>query len=126
MIDLTTQAIVRLETAVWDALVCGDAQADAALLSEDFLGVYPTGFANRADHATQLLEGPTVATYAVDKAVTRVISPDNVLLSYEATFHRQVGARPETMFVSSLWSRIDGEWLNVFSQDTPADPSTWV
>lgn len=24
------------------------------------------------------------------------------------------------MFISSLWSSVDGEWINVFSQDTPA------
>jgi hypothetical protein len=24
------------------------------------------------------------------------------------------------MYVSSIWCRRDGEWVNVFSQDTPA------
>jgi hypothetical protein len=27
----------------------------------------------------------------------------------------------QSMYVSSLWCRRDGAWLNVFSQDTPAD-----
>jgi hypothetical protein len=24
------------------------------------------------------------------------------------------------MYISSLWSLLDGQWINVFSQDTPA------
>jgi hypothetical protein len=48
------QALVELETMVWDALQRGDADADSRLLSDDFLGVYSSGFAGRSDHA-----GPT-------------------------------------------------------------------
>ena len=27
----------------------------------------------------------------------------------------------ESMYISSLWSRRAGEWVNVFSQDTPVE-----
>ena len=39
---------VRLETRVWQALVDGDPEADARMLSDDFLGVDPAGFSDRA------------------------------------------------------------------------------
>ena len=42
------------------ALAAGDAVGDRALLSDDFVGVNPTGFADRAAHAAELDDGPTV------------------------------------------------------------------
>lgn len=120
MSDSTVEHFVGLESAVWDALVRGDMAADAACLSDDFLGVYPTGFSDRAEHAGQLENGPTVSAYQIESPVIRTFTPDHVLLSYEARFQRSASDPIETMFVSSVWSRIDGRWINVFSQDTPA------
>ena len=51
------EQLVDLETQVWQALVDGDAAADAALLADDFLGVSPTGFAGKAEHAGLLAGG---------------------------------------------------------------------
>src|SRR5690606_35782052 len=59
MSDHTTQFFVGLESRVWDALARGDADADRELLAEDFVGVYPTGFATRAEHVGELADGPT-------------------------------------------------------------------
>lgn len=117
------EEFVRLETAVWHALVDGDAVADAALLTDDFLGVYPTGFAGRADHAGQLAAGPTVASFALSEARLLVISDDAVMLSYRADSRSAAGTthpEPTAMYVSSLWIHRDGRWQNLFSQDTPA------
>ena len=50
--------ITALERQVWDALVTGDINADAALLCDSFLGVYSDGFAQKADHTGQLISGP--------------------------------------------------------------------
>ena len=55
--------ILDLEKQVWMALVDGNASADRALLSADFLGVYPTGFANRDDHVGQFADAPTMAAF---------------------------------------------------------------
>lgn len=117
------RACIELETKVWEALRRGDAEADARLLSEDFLGVYPTGFANRADHAGELANGPTVADYELRDTRLMVLSDNDVLLAYRADWHRVTSGErgaAESMYVSSLWSRRDGEWVNVFSQDCPA------
>ena len=113
---------LALETQVWQALVLGDARADAALLTRDFLGVYPSGFAGRADHIGQLSAGPVMQDYELDQARLMVIGADHALLSYRATYAR-VGGETETMFISSLWQRCDGGWRNSFSQDTPAYPA---
>ena len=116
--------LVELETRVWEALVSGDAGADARLLADDFLGVYPSGFARRADHVGQLDGGPTVAAFELSDARMIALNDDHLLLSYRADFQRLVGGvahASESMYVSSLWSRRSGQWVNVFSQDTPAE-----
>ena len=117
-------AVLELETQVWEALRRGDAEADSRLLAEDFLGVYPTGFADRSDHAGELTDGPTVASYELHDAQIRTLSRDDVLLAYRADWHPIVDAEPgdrRSMFVSSLWSRRAGTWVNVFSQDCPVE-----
>ncbi len=114
---------ISLETQVWEALTNGDADADRALLTSDFLGIYTTGFANRTEHAAQLASGPTVATYALRDARLVHISPTNVLLCYRADYRPIANGQPgndQTMFISSLWTERDGSWVNSFSQDTPA------
>jgi hypothetical protein len=113
--------IIALETAVWTALRDGDAAADARLLAHDFLGVYPTGFAGVDDHAGQLDSGATVASFRIDEPHLKVLTDDHVLLAYEATYQRP-DCPEERMYVSSIWSRRDGDWINVFSQDTPPGP----
>jgi hypothetical protein len=110
---------ISLERRVWDALVAGDADADRALLSDHFVGVYPTGFAGPDEHAGQLAEGPTVAAYSINRPVQLCINDDAALLAYEARFRRTTDTDEETMYVSSLWCRRDGRWVNTFSQDTP-------
>ena len=118
---------VRLETEVWQALSRGDAAADSRILADDFLGVYPSGFADRSEHADQLNDGPTVANYTLSEARIRVLCDDTVLLCYRADWQK-IGAGAvgdtETMFVSSIWCQRDGGWVNVFSQDTPAETAS--
>lgn len=126
MSDLEIEDFLRLETEVWRALVDGDGDADARLLSGDFLGVYPTGFADRSDHVSQLDDGPTVAAFQLSEERLLTLSTSVVLLAYRADFRRPGSAEasdPQAMYVSSLWCRRDDRWVNVFSQDTPAsDP----
>jgi len=117
------QSLVALETQVWDALRRGDVADDARLLAADFVGVYPSGFAGRSDHAGQLDGGPTVGEFQLCDARMIELTEDHVMLSYRAEFQRLVAGVPQpsqSMYVSSLWSRRAGAWVNVFSQDTPA------
>lgn len=108
-----------LETEVWQALVTGDAGADRARLAEDFLGVYPSGFSGKDGHSGQLDGGPTVAEYRISQARMQVYGPDMAMFCYRADYLRPGRAVWEAMYVSSLWRRDGGTWLNRFSQDTP-------
>ncbi|WP_254055731.1 nuclear transport factor 2 family protein [Ruegeria sp. EL01] len=119
----TLDAILDLEKQVWAALVNGDAQVDRALLSPDFLGVYPSGFANRDDHVGQFADAPTMATFELSDAKLMVLTPDIVLLSYRADYQRPNTAVWEAMLISSLWERRNEVWVSSFSQDTPLEPT---
>lgn len=110
---------VGLERSVWDALVAADTRAVSELLADDFVGVYPTGFADRGEYLAQLANGPTVAEYSVNRPFTQTFGDDAVLLGYEARYRRAAGAELEIMYVSSTWCRREGRWVNTFSQDTP-------
>lgn len=120
MHELGTQFFVDLESKVWDALVDGDAEADRELLSSDFVGVYPTGFAGRDDHVGELADGPTVTSYSISDARLITVSGDTVMLCYRADCLMSGRDERETMYISSLWVDRDGRWWNTFSQDTPA------
>ncbi|MES0824083.1 nuclear transport factor 2 family protein [Ruegeria sp. SCP11] len=113
--------ILDLEKQVWAALVEGNPQADRALLSADFLGVYTTGFANRDDHVGQFADAPTMDRYELSETKLRVLTPDIVLLSYRADYQRPGSATWEAMLISSLWERRHDVWINSFSQDTPLE-----
>lgn len=118
---LTITDLVALETRIWEALQFGDLDSDAEHLAGDFLGVYPTGFASKADHVDQLRGGPTVERFELTNTRMTVLTSDHVLLSYKATFRRPRADRSEeqSMWISSLWSLRQGRWQNTFSQDTP-------
>ncbi len=112
--------LLEYETRVWDALVTGDAAATEALMDEGFLGVYPSGFATRACHVGQLADGPSVAAFSILEPRVMPLGTDKGLIAYRAEFTRPGGA-PEAMYVSSVWRRSGEGWVNIFSQDTPAE-----
>ncbi len=111
--------LLALETSVWEALKAGDSTQDRVLLCPEFLGVYPSGFAGRDDHADQLGDGPSVVDYALTEARALPVGADHAMLSYLATYTRPGQPIPEAMYVSSLWQREGQGWRNLFSQDTP-------
>lgn len=115
---------LELETQVWSALVAGDMAGDENLLADDFLGVYSSGMAGKAEHAGQLKDGPTVEAYSLSDAKIQILAEGVVLLAYLARWTRakKDGVnKQEAMYITSIWRKTDRAWLNVFSQDTPAD-----
>jgi hypothetical protein len=119
--DLVLTSLVACETRVWEALVAGDQAADAAALHPSFLGVYPDGFSGKAEHVAQLAQGPTVQSYRLANCQVMELGPDYAVLSYRADYVRCGQVVPEAMYVSSIWKRRARDWVNVFSQDTPAE-----
>lgn len=119
MPDTLLDDLLAMERRVWQALATGDGAADAALLAPDFLGVYPTGFADRDSHAAQLAGGPTVTAWRIEAPRVMALADGLGLLAYRAVFRRPGADADEAMYVSSLWQRQGGAWVNLYSQDTP-------
>ena len=112
--------LTEAESRVWQALLDGDPDADAAALSDDFLGVYPTGFSDKAGHVAQLTAGPTVTDYQITDGRIMRLGGDYVLFAYRADYRRPGDADMQVMYISSIWKRRGDGWINVFSQDTPS------
>ncbi len=110
---------LHFELQVWEALKNGDPEADAALLAEHFVGVYETGVSDKEAHCNQLRNGPIVTSYEILQPSLLKVSSDAYMLSYLAKWTAPGSSKLQKMFVSSLWQKIDGEWKNTFSQDTP-------
>ncbi len=110
--------ILKLENSVWDAQVSSDAQADAELLDDAFLGVYETGFSDKAGHVGQLGDGQTVIRYSISDVRLLVPGDDLAILCYRAGYVRVGATEPEAMYVSSIWQRTGHVWRYIFSQDT--------
>jgi len=113
--------LTECENHVWDALVDGDRHADEAALGERFLGVYPDGFAGKTQHVQQLSNGSTMHSYTLSDIRVLTLGTDHAVLSYRAEFCRRNQNKLEGMYVSSIWERVDGGWINIFSQDTPSE-----
>lgn len=123
MPSYTIEQFLQLEIKVWDALVSGDAESDAMLLADEFLGVYNSGFADKAEHTDQLLAGPIIERYKLSEARIKILADGVVLLAYRAHYIRSKNSREnkqEVMYVSSIWRIHSGIWRNIFSQDTQA------
>ncbi len=118
--DQLLSELRQRETDVWNALVRGDMQADAAALHQDFLGVYPDGYAGKTDHVSLLENGPTIAEFELSSLKVIPLGEEYAILTYRADFRRKMKTDFETMYVSSIWRRSNESWVNIFSQDTPA------
>lgn len=122
--DKMKDALLAQENRVWRALVEGDAETDGAILTEDFLGVYPDGFGTKAEHVGQLDNGGSVAAFRLSQVQLRKLSPEAALLIYRADYLRAGKGTWEAMLITSLWEQRAGQWRNSFSQDTPLTSQT--
>lgn len=112
---------VALEKQVWEALRNGDVDADANLLSDDFLGVYESGLSTKEEHLQQLRDGPIISSYTMGPARLLRLGPDVISLTYSATavFLKHGKQDNQSLFfITSIWALRSNKWVNIFSQDT--------
>ena len=110
-----------MEKQVWEALKNGDVNADASLLSDDFLGVYEDGFSTKEDHLAQLRNGPIISSYKIGSIRLLQLGPEIVSLTYSATaifLKNDTQDSQNLLYITSIWARRFNKWVNIFSQDT--------
>jgi len=117
------QFFIEKEKEVWEALRHKDKAAATRLLADDFVGMYDFGFFNKSEWIRQIDEQYTVDDYTILEPKILHPSPTTVLLLYTATC-KGTGSWADycsqTSRISDLWVERNGEWLDLFSQDTVA------
>jgi hypothetical protein len=85
---------------------------------EDFLGVYPDGFAGREAHSDQLAAGPTLPPTTIAEEHIRPLGPTTSSIpTARATSAPARLTRRHARHLHLGAPR--GGWINIFSQDTP-------
>ena len=126
---LSLEDCIALEQQVWNAMLNGDPEADKRALTENFLGVYETGFSDRETHCKAMAHGPIAKSYTISEARLLGLSEEIVILSYLATWvpiRNGNAQQEEVMYISSVWQKSGDSWLNVFSQDTPKKTASHI
>ena len=121
LLEYDLNFFVSLEKQVWEALKNGDVNADANLLSDDFLGVYEAGISSKEEHLEQLRTGPVISSYEMGSAQLIQLGPEIVSLTYSATaiFLKNGAQDTQNLFyITSIWACRLNKWVNIFSQDT--------
>ena len=116
------ETLVTLEKQSWQAWQARDPKFFERFLSEDHVELYSSGALKKAEVvATVASPSCVVNSYRVDKFELIPINPDAALLTYYAEQDTQCGGKkvPSPAWVSSLYVRRDGRWLNLFYQQTP-------
>ena len=114
---------VTKEREDWEALKHKDKLAAARLLADDFTGLYNTGFSTKAEWIKQMDKQYTIDDYTIEDAKLLRPSPTTALLLYNSRC-KGSGAWVEYCShisrISDLMVQRDGEWRDLFSQDTRA------
>ena len=121
--NTNVEFFILLESQIWDSLVRGDKISESQLIADDFLGVYETGYSNKAEYLSQLDRGPSIHRFIIFNPRLLAINSTNVALTYQVDFMALKNNDPEpkqTMYVTSIWSLRSENWVNIFSQDTLA------
>ena len=113
----------ELETKSWIAWKAQDAAFFERFLSEDHVEVHGYGIAGRTA-VVNAIRGRVciVQSYSLSKFSTAVVAPDAVLVTYRADQETHCGNSklPSPVWVTSLYVKRSGQWLNVLYQQTPA------
>jgi len=120
--ELGEEIAVRLERQGWEAAKAKDTIAYMRLLAEDFLRVGSDGINTKSDEKEGVDE-LTVEDYKWEGLRVVHFTPDVTLLAYKATQKASWRGQPipTPTWISSLWIKRNGKWLNVFYQETKAE-----
>jgi hypothetical protein len=107
-----------MEKKMLDAINRGDKATSAALMSEDFVMLDYEGRKDKTETLRQLSSTPIEMAAKVHDMQAQVLSPDTMLVTYGLVNQESGGEENQSgvMWISSIWARRNGKWLNVFSQ----------
>jgi RNA polymerase sigma factor (sigma-70 family) len=117
------ETLLALEKRAWEAAKNKDVATLRKTCASDFLAVYSDGTRLTLDEYCKALSLIDLKKYSLSDVRLLSLGPDAAVLIYQADTHSVVlGATlKERTQMSSIWVRRDGEWRNVFAQETPIE-----
>jgi hypothetical protein len=122
--DSLEQTLEAAERESWVAWQHHDGKFFASFLSDDHVEVGTTGLATKAQVVAFVASGAcTVKSYTVDHFQVTRFDDNTALLTYRAEQDTMCGksAVPSPAWVSSLFVRRNGKWVNALYQHTKAE-----
>jgi hypothetical protein len=112
--------IVAKEREGLDALKVGNIAGFSNLTADDAVFIDPHGIASKAD-VMRNVAGFRLEDYSIENVKLVPLSDTSGLIAYDITekgksHGRQFSAKA---YISALWVKRNGEWVCVFSQETP-------
>ena len=117
---------IAMEKEDWEALRNKDKAAATRLLADDFVGMYDSGFATKAEWIKQMDGQYTIDAYTIEEPKVLRPSPTTALLLYKSTCKgtgEWAGYCSHLQYISDLMVQRNGKWEDLFSQDTIAVPA---
>jgi hypothetical protein len=115
--------LFALEKRVWEASKKKDVEGLRQICAEDFVAIYSDGSRLTLDEFCQALPLFEIKRYSLSDVRLLSLGPDAAVLIYKAESQTVFlwETLKERTQVSSTWVRRNGEWRNVFSQETPIE-----
>jgi RNA polymerase sigma factor (sigma-70 family) len=112
--------LLALEKRSWEATKKKDVKELRKLCAEDYEAVLSDGSRLTRDEFFDLFPLFEVKSYALSDVRARPLGPDAALITYKVKSKTVIAgvALDEETQISSTWVRRDGEWRNVFYQET--------
>ena len=114
--------VIALEKQSWEAIKTKDVKFLEALLIDDVIAVTGDGFAGKAQWLNNTLaDGCALKSYSTDDFKVVMFDKNTAMITYKATqdFACHGKQDPPNVWISSLYVKRGGKWLNAFFQLTP-------
>jgi len=115
--------LIKLEKQSWDAWKARDGKFYQDFLSDDHQEIGAGGVSTKSEIVPFVgSKACLVKSYSVDSFTVTIFDANTALLTYHAAQDTTCGGSPvpSPVWVSSLYIRRSGHWLNAFYQQTPA------
>src|SRR5450432_175025 len=115
--------LVQLDKQSWEAWKNHDGKFFAGFLSDDHVELGFGGLTTKASVVSGVSSGACeVKSYTLDHFDLQMLADNTALLTYREAQETSCGGKavPSPCWVSSLYLKRDGHWLNVLYQQTPA------
>jgi hypothetical protein len=89
-------------------------------LDDSAVAIVPFGVFDKAAIVKQMSSSESpFRSQRIDDTRAIELTPDSGIVTYRATFQGSDGADASSVFVTTIYKKVNGEWKGVFYQQTP-------